>query len=270
MAYTNLSNAGHGTVKTCPEPARPRYFYPAYRNEQTRVLSFSDPSANGLKKMARALAEAGYFYEGYNSKTACYACGISHDNWSERDNPLKEHLKKNPKCIHALQSEQKTSLQAQSDSTYIRIRDPEFLLYARYPDYTEALLREASFQVATGNLKQRATNLAESGFFYKGSGSSVTCFYCGLEMTLDFHEDVTEKHLQLSPDCKLLRYEVQKINEDAEKIRQQLICKVCFANRVMITFRPCCHLATCEECADRLELCPICRTVIMEKIKIFL
>lgn len=106
--------------------------------------------------------------------------------------------------------------------------------------------------------------------FYSGSGNTVTCFCCGLEMTLEFHEDVTEKHLQLSPNCRLLRYEMQKMNDDAHRIRQQLLCKVCLANRVMITFRPCCHLATCEECADKLELCPICRTVIMEKIKTFL
>lgn len=106
--------------------------------------------------------------------------------------------------------------------------------------------------------------------FYPGSGNTVTCFCCGLEMTLEFHEDVTEKHLQLSPNCELLRYEMQKMNDDAHRIRQQLLCKVCYANRVMITFRPCCHLATCEECADKLELCPICRTVIMEKIKTFL
>lgn len=66
MAFTNLSNGGYGPVheKSFLEPARLRYFYPAYRNEETRVLSFSDPSANGLKKMARALAEAGFFYEG--------------------------------------------------------------------------------------------------------------------------------------------------------------------------------------------------------------
>lgn len=66
MAFTNLSNGGYGDVhvKSCLEPTRPRYFYPAYRNEETRVLSFSDPSANGLMKMARALAEAGFFYEG--------------------------------------------------------------------------------------------------------------------------------------------------------------------------------------------------------------
>lgn len=106
------------------------------------------------------------FTVGYNSKTACFVCGVRHDNWSEKDNPLEEHLKKNPKCIHALHSEQKTNLQARSDFAYLR--DPEIESSARHSDYTEVLLREASFQMATGNLKQRASNLAELGFFCKG------------------------------------------------------------------------------------------------------
>uniref|UniRef100_K1R9L2 Baculoviral IAP repeat-containing protein 3 n=1 Tax=Magallana gigas TaxID=29159 RepID=K1R9L2_MAGGI len=144
----------------------PRYRYPAYRNVKTRVLSYSDPAPNGLKKMARALAEAGYFYEGYNSKTACFACGISHDNWSERDNPLEEHLKKNSKCIHAFQRYDSTVSQTQRDSVYQT--NPELISSAKHREYTEAALQEASFQGANGTLKHRAKNLAESGFYLKG------------------------------------------------------------------------------------------------------
>lgn len=60
ITFTNLSNGEYGPlyVKSFLEPARPRYFYPTYKSEQTRVLSFSDSSANGLKILARALAEA--------------------------------------------------------------------------------------------------------------------------------------------------------------------------------------------------------------------
>lgn len=106
--------------------------------------------------------------------------------------------------------------------------------------------------------------------YHLGSDNIVKCFHCGTEMTLDFHEDLTEKHRQLSPNCRFLRYEMQKINEDVATIRQQLLCKVCLDGRVKMTFRPCGHLATCENCALLLESCPICRTKIAEKIKTFL
>lgn len=103
---------------------------------------------------------------GYNSKTACFACGISHDNWSERDNPLEEHLKKNSKCIHAFQRYDSTVSQTQRDSVYQT--NPELISSAKHREYTEAALREASFQGANGTLKHRAKNLAESGFYLKG------------------------------------------------------------------------------------------------------
>lgn len=103
---------------------------------------------------------------GYNSKTACFACGVSHDNWSERDNPLEEHLKKNSKCIHALQRNDSTVSQTQRDSVYQT--NPELISSAKHREYTEAALREASFQGANGTLKHRAKNLAESGFYLKG------------------------------------------------------------------------------------------------------
>lgn len=106
--------------------------------------------------------------------------------------------------------------------------------------------------------------------YHLGSDNIVVCFHCGIEMTLDFHEDLTEKHRQLSPNCRFLRYEMQKMNEDVATIRRQLLCKVCLDDRVKMTFRPCGHLATCEHCALLLESCPICRTKITEKIKTFL
>lgn len=37
--------------------------YPAYRKNKTRMLSY-DGASKDLMKMARALSEAGYFYEG--------------------------------------------------------------------------------------------------------------------------------------------------------------------------------------------------------------
>lgn len=42
------------------------------------------------------------FIIGYNFKIVCFVCGVSYDNWLERDSLLKEYLKKNLKCIYVL------------------------------------------------------------------------------------------------------------------------------------------------------------------------
>ena len=97
----------------------------------------------------------------------------------------------------------------------------------------------------------------------------MQCHHCGTEMSITAHDDPTEKHSRLSRDCEFLRRETQTLNEDVDKIRNQLQCKVCLDARVMVVFRPCGHLATCQSCADQLVNCPICRTAIAEKVKTY-
>jgi hypothetical protein len=94
----------------------------------------------------------------------------------------------------------------------------------------------------------------------------VQCYQCGIVMSLAAHDNPTEKHSLLSPDCEFLRHEIQTLSEDVDKIRNQLQCKVCLSAQVMVTFRPCGHLATCQTCADKLAICPICRSGISDRV----
>ena len=47
-------------------------------------------------------------------------------------------------------------------------------------------------------------------------------------------------------------------------------CKVCLDQPVTIAFQPCGHVPCCEQCAELLEICPLCRAEIMEKNRIYL
>lgn len=44
------------------------------------------------------LVQAGFCYTGIGDATACVACGVILDNWSETDVPREEHEKANPHC----------------------------------------------------------------------------------------------------------------------------------------------------------------------------
>lgn len=90
---------------------------------------------------------------GYNSKTACFACGISHDNWSERDNPLEEHLKKNSKCIHAFQRYDSTVSQTQRDSVYQT--NPELISSAKHREKRPCERRHSRGLTELLNIEQR-------------------------------------------------------------------------------------------------------------------
>ncbi|XP_061177292.1 baculoviral IAP repeat-containing protein 2-like [Saccostrea echinata] len=240
--------------------------YPAYRDVRTRFLSFND-APHDLLKMANVLSDAGYYYEGYNRKTSCFACGVQKDNWSEWDNALEEHFKDNPICWHVLLMRQKLELENRSYEPVHR--NKKLVSTSRFPEYATEKLRTSSFQDCKNYLSQKAPEIAKSGLYYKGFEKKVQCFHCGIVMSIGVNDDPTEKHSRLSPDCEFLRHEVQTLSEDADRIRNQLLCKICLNSQVNVTFRPCGHLATCQDCADQLQSCPICRMRISEKVKTY-
>ncbi|XP_048768495.1 baculoviral IAP repeat-containing protein 2-like isoform X4 [Ostrea edulis] len=238
----------------------------AYASVKTRILSF-DSAPEGLKILKDKLASAGYFYQGYNTKTSCFACGADHENWSESDDPVQEHFKDNPNCSHVLMMKHKSELRNRSQEP--NYTPPKTVSTARYPEFSSLSIRTASFNEADGHLKLNASRIALCGLYYKGYEDRVQCYHCGTEMSITSHDDPTEKHARLSRDCELLRHEIQTLNEDVDRIRNQLQCKVCLNAQVMMTFRPCGHLATCQACADQLSVCPICRSDISDRVKTY-
>jgi baculoviral IAP repeat-containing protein 2/3 len=56
--------------------------------------------------------------------------------------------------------------------------------------------------------------------------------------------------------------------EDAyNQLKDQRLCKICMDRELEITFIPCGHLVTCEQCAQPLKKCPICRKLIKSHVK---
>ncbi|XP_055344018.1 uncharacterized protein LOC129592086 isoform X2 [Paramacrobiotus metropolitanus] len=47
------------------------------------------------------------------------------------------------------------------------------------------------------------------------------------------------------------------------------LCRICDDSPKRIVFVPCGHLATCEECSKKVDLCPICRSPVQQKIKTY-
>ncbi|XP_052238730.1 baculoviral IAP repeat-containing protein 8-like [Dreissena polymorpha] len=46
--------------------------------------------------------------------------------------------------------------------------------------------------------------------------------------------------------------------QELQKLQGLLRCKICKARRVALTFLPCGHCVTCEECGPKVLSCPIC------------
>eukprot|EP00297_Palpitomonas_bilix_P016781 CAMPEP_0113911372 /NCGR_PEP_ID=MMETSP0780_2-20120614/28164_1 /TAXON_ID=652834 /ORGANISM="Palpitomonas bilix" /LENGTH=115 /DNA_ID=CAMNT_0000907871 /DNA_START=206 /DNA_END=553 /DNA_ORIENTATION=+ /assembly_acc=CAM_ASM_000599 len=81
---------------------------------------------------------------------------------------------------------------------------------------------------------------------------------------------VDEVEAQLDEMAKAVK---RRRNELLEKERadeeERKMCKVCFANDACAVLLPCGHICVCEACALQLEDCPICKTPIEERKRVY-
>ncbi|XP_041350969.1 baculoviral IAP repeat-containing protein 7-like [Gigantopelta aegis] len=50
-----------------------------------------------------------------------------------------------------------------------------------------------------------------------------------------------------------------KLEDPIGGLEDRIMCKICMAKEVEVTFLPCGHLVCCEECSRHVTNCPICR-----------
>ena len=64
---------------------------------------------------------------------------------------------------------------------------------------------------------------------------------------------------------------VQTLTEEHVSLESALHCVVCWKRRRTMVFSPCMHVATCTECAERLnDVCCICRSEIATSMSVYL
>jgi hypothetical protein len=51
-----------------------------------------------------------------------------------------------------------------------------------------------------------------------------------------------------------------------DALTARTLCCVCLESRRAVVFLPCKHEATCKACGEQLDLCPICRTPIHDRV----
>ncbi|AGR56853.1 iap3 [Hemileuca sp. nucleopolyhedrovirus] len=144
--------------------------------------------------------------------------------------------------------------------------------------------------------------MACAGFFYlgteKGRGYAVKCAYCNIVIDHDWPigSDPMSEHKRYSKcryieemlkypfeptnnSCRLLtlsqsfhsQLKYQKQNNDSKKDSEYFYrCVICLDNERQIMFQPCHHVVCCRTCSDLITDCVICRSVIIERVIVFL
>lgn len=81
------------------------------------------------------------------------------------------------------------------------------------------------------------------------------------------------RELEQNPEGVLQR-RLQELEEENRRLSAQSkrsLCKICHDREVQVSFYPCKHLISCEDCAENLpeKKCPMCRKPIQDTIKMY-
>ena len=84
------------------------------------------------------------------------------------------------------------------------------------------------------------------------------------------NNEVKKELSDMKIDYDGLSVDKNTLEQELENVKRVTECKVCLCDVVSVVFSPCGHVCTCENCAVRVENCPLCRSNIIMRSRIYL
>ncbi|XP_066505350.1 E3 ubiquitin-protein ligase XIAP [Hoplias malabaricus] len=199
-----------------------------------------------------SLARAGFYSTGQQDSVICFKCGGRVKGWQPNEDPWEAHAKHYPGCSFLLAEKgQEFVNRVQLGGPYTNAsNDNGFSSYEKACNVMQSEIAQKAIDMGFDPIKVERTILEK----LRLSGG-----YTNVE---DLIQDITNNVFDNDS-------EVEDPIKTLEKLQREKLCKVCMDNDISIVFIPCGHLVTCKKCSDVVEKCPICCTVITQKIKTY-
>lgn len=156
------------------------------------------------------LAETGLFYLQSEDAVQCAFCQVIIDDWNVGQKPLKEHMKKSPKCPFLMTCDVGNVSISRSKST-MQGSQRNFPMNnmssskPKYPKMAEIKNRLTTYK-DWPRIMLSPKQLAECGLYYTGVADVVTCFFCGGSLgNWELDDDPWVEHQKFFPSCSYLR-----------------------------------------------------------------
>ncbi|CAF1041332.1 unnamed protein product [Rotaria sordida] len=161
--------------------------------KQIRKRTFSH-WPHRISPSSAQMIEAGLFSCNVGDRVICLYCNIICQQWVPfTDDPCEVHKILSPKCPYVIAmlkrqetssirivNEQLTRGNSTETTNNVTFRSDEITYTAAcHSNYTEIPRRHASFATWSMENLPSVDDLVKAGFFYTGSKTIVTCFYCG-------------------------------------------------------------------------------------------
>jgi len=166
------------------------------------------------------MIEAGFFSCNVGDRVICLYCNLICQQWTPQDDPCEIHKTLSPKCsyITAMLTRSQASLipiineNSTRDNSVISANsnlvefDQLVTTAACHVSYREIPKRYASFATWSNENVPSVDDLVRAGFFYTGTKTIVTCFYCnGSLQNWGANDNPTNEHARWFPHCAYVK-----------------------------------------------------------------
>ena len=183
---------------------------------------------------ATQMIQAGFFSCNVGDRAICIYCNLICQQWTPgSDDPCEVHKTLSPKCPYVI-----WILSAPSSSSVLIINEAsasvdsfpsQEIVYTPVcnPHYTEIPKRSASFAAWPHENLPSVDDLVKAGFFFTGTRTIVTCFYCnGSLQNWGVNDNPMIEHARWFPHCayakQLCGAELYRKIQESQKAQQGL------------------------------------------------
>jgi hypothetical protein len=82
----------------------------------------------------------------------------------------------------------------------------------------------------------------------------------------DLAEEVWKLQAALGEQAEITKQQQQEFDRLQN---EKVLCRVCFEREIVTVLLPCRHRILCSFCSEKCKHCPVCRSVIMERMPVF-
>ncbi|XP_053392204.1 E3 ubiquitin-protein ligase XIAP-like [Mercenaria mercenaria] len=242
-----------GTLRNARRYVHAEYLkYPDFQSIEERVSSFEKWPVQ-IKQTPSQLAEAGFFFTGFDDCVCCFVCGGKLRRWNITDDPWTEHCRLFPLCLFAREQKGDEFI----DQTQAPVLD---LGNVDNVSVKEQLIIRADTEELRGALLEMGY---EDSVFRK-----AICHLRNLGILHPTVDELTEvvSAVKDKRECRLDRQEYESSLRENRRLRSIVFCMLCGTNDVDTLFLPCRHNRTCSACAGTMKVCPACNRNTEEEI----
>ncbi|CAI9616074.1 unnamed protein product [Staurois parvus] len=231
--------------------------HPAMSQYKARIDSFANWTYPINKE---TLSKAGFYSTDEQDATRCFYCGGELKDWNPRDDPWELHARWYPGCKFLVDEK------GQHFINTVQLTKPlPSRLVCQLMQMHLSLDSELMKNPLVVNAQQMGFHLEEIKKLMLKKIKNTGTNYTLMEVLVpDLLSSQTENGSVMPSDIE------NSIEEKLRKLEEEKICKVCMDKAVSVVFIPCGHLVVCSDCAEVLDKCPICCTIIQRRQKIFM